>query len=110
MSEDRPRSFEEALRAIAQEVTRSVERLQDLDMDEVARTAGVAPELAKRWVEDAGEWLRERTAPVPARGGDPLRGAGPHPLDVPTGEQGLALAALDSGRWTLEPGTSALSV
>lgn len=40
---------------------------------------------------------------------DPLRAAGPHPLDVPTDEQGLALAALDSGRWTVEPGTSALT-
>ncbi len=41
--------------------------------------------------------------------GDPLRGAGPTPLDVPTSEQGEALAALDSGRWTLEPGTEALA-
>ena len=40
---------------------------------------------------------------------DPLRGAGPDPLDIPTDEQGRALAALDSGRWTVEPGTSALS-
>jgi hypothetical protein len=41
--------------------------------------------------------------------GDPLRGAGPNPLDVPTTEQGEALAAMDSGRWTLEPGTEALA-
>ena len=40
---------------------------------------------------------------------DSLRGAGPDPLDAPTPEQGRALAALDSGRWTVEPGTSALS-
>jgi hypothetical protein len=40
---------------------------------------------------------------------DPLRGAGPHPLDVPTEEQGLALAALESGRWTVEPGSRKLS-
>jgi hypothetical protein len=39
---------------------------------------------------------------------DPLRGAAPHPLDVPTEEQGLALAALDSGRWTVEPGSHQL--
>ena len=39
---------------------------------------------------------------------DPLRGAGPHPLDVPTEEQGVALAALESGRWSIEPGTSML--
>ena len=29
---------------------------------------------------------------------------------MPTAEQGIALAALDSGRWTIEPGTTALSV
>ena len=29
---------------------------------------------------------------------------------MPTRQQGTALAALESGRWTLEPGTSALSV
>jgi hypothetical protein len=44
----------------------------------------------------------------PAAHEDPLRGAGPHPLDVPTGEQGPALAALHSGRWSVEPGTNAL--
>jgi len=40
---------------------------------------------------------------------DPLRGAAPNPLDVPTTEQGQALAALDSGRWIVEPGTEALA-
>jgi hypothetical protein len=41
---------------------------------------------------------------------DPLRNAGPHPLDLATADQGLALAALDSGRWRVEPGTSALAL
>ena len=41
--------------------------------------------------------------------GDALRGAAPNPLDRPSAEQGEALAALDSGRWTLEPGTEALA-
>ena len=40
---------------------------------------------------------------------DPLRGAAPSPLDVPTTDQGQALAALDSGRWTIEPGSDALA-
>jgi hypothetical protein len=35
--------------------------------------------------------------------------AAPHPLDLPTDDQGAALAALDSGRWTVEPGTNALA-
>jgi hypothetical protein len=32
----------------------------------------------------------------------------PHPLDLPTEQQARALAALESGRWTLEPGTTVL--
>ncbi|TMM04149.1 MAG: hypothetical protein E6G05_06815 [Actinobacteria bacterium] len=39
---------------------------------------------------------------------DPLRGAAPHPLDIPTTEQGRALAALESGRWFVEPASSRL--
>jgi hypothetical protein len=31
--------------------------------------------------------------------------AGPHPLAMPTAEQGAALAALESGRWKIESGT-----
>jgi hypothetical protein len=42
-------------------------------------------------------------------GEDPLFSAGPHPLDLPTDEQGMALAALESGRWMVEPGTDALA-
>ncbi|UGS36368.1 hypothetical protein [Capillimicrobium parvum] len=126
-------SFEDALRAIAQEVNRGIERLSEVDLDEVARTTGLDPDKAKDWFDSAGTWLRVRIeqvdpssftmpgtpAPAPADdeptaartpGDDPLRGFGPHPLDVPTAEQGVALAALDSGRWTIEPGTSALAV
>jgi hypothetical protein len=39
---------------------------------------------------------------------DPLRGAAPDPLDLPTTEQGRALAALESGRWFVEPGSNRL--
>jgi hypothetical protein len=39
---------------------------------------------------------------------DPLRGAAPHPLDIPTAEQGRALAALESGRWFVEPASNRL--
>ena len=46
---------------------------------------------------------RRATAP------DPLSGAAPSALDLPTAEHGEALAALDSGRWTVEPGTEALA-
>jgi hypothetical protein len=121
--------FEETLRAIADEVTRAVERVSEIDLESAARSAGADPDAVKQWIEGAGQWLREQIehvdiAPFPAgepsaarerrdagaaAGEDPLRGAGPHPLDAPTAEQGLALAALESGRWALEPGTSALA-
>jgi len=34
----------------------------------------------------------------------PEHPAGPHPLAMPTAEQGVALAALESGRWRIESG------
>jgi hypothetical protein len=126
--------FEEVARALADEVSRAIERLSEIDLDEIARAASAEGERARRWIDDLGRWLREQGdatghAPFgsgedrehgPARadrsargrptGQDPLRHAGPHPLDLPTADQGLALAALDSGRWRVEPGTSALAV
>jgi hypothetical protein len=116
MSNDEQRdNFEEALRAMAQNIGDSLKRLvgDDFDFDDVVRATGVDPDEAKRWAHEAGEWLNTRSGRFhgepagPKRTAeDPLRGADPHPLDVPTDEQGLALAALDSGRWTIEPGTS----
>ena len=126
-------NFEEMLREFAQEVSRSAERMSQLDVDEIAERIGVDPVRARQWVESAGGWLRAqagsfggepssepesfsgdvefpaaRTPSSPFEE-DPLSSAGPHPLDLPTEEQGLALAALDSGRWTIEPGSSTLA-
>ena len=137
MSQDEPsgESFEEQLRAIARELGRSVERAVDnIDVDDFAQMFGVDAGSAREWMESAGAWLRsqadrfEGDFPVnmptpwrppagdspspsqkPMRSDDPLRGAGPHPLDLPTDEQGIALAALESGRWMVEPGTDALA-
>jgi hypothetical protein len=122
MSDDeRPRTFEDAARDIADEVRRSIERASQADPDEILRATGVDPDRVREWVDTAGEWLRSqiegagggrdpRRGPATPSGEDLLRDAEPHPLDVPTPQQGIALAALDSGRWTLEPGTTALSV
>ena len=122
--EDKPKSFEETLRAIADEVTRSIERIRLSDLEDMAREYGVDAERARSFMDNAGEWLRAqaetmRDAPMPGAAPTPpretpswedsLRGAGPDPLDLPSDDQGRALAALDSGRWTVEPGTSALS-
>jgi hypothetical protein len=123
-------SFEDMVRSIAEEIGRSVERLAgQVDVDEFAGAVGVDPERARDWVQTAGSWLRARaeslgdevaarrpwTAPEEspskpaASGEDPLRGAHPSALDLPTEEQGLALAALESGRWIVEPGSDALA-
>src|SRR3954470_7112682 len=125
MSEPDPErsSFEDVARALAEEVSGAIERLSEIDLDEIARVASVEGERARQWIDDPGRWLRERGGagehgPAPAdrstperpTGDDPLRHAGPHPLDLPTPDQGVALAALDSGRWRVEPGTSALAV
>lgn len=131
--DDKPKSFEDALREIAGEVQRGIERFQAGDFEDVARTYGVDADRAKQFIDNAGEWLRAQAdsfgdmgfptadtpapAPAPSRSEpakrtwelDPLSHAGPDPLDLPTDDQGRALAALDSGRWTIEPGTSMLT-
>jgi hypothetical protein len=133
MSDDDPdrSNFEEVAKALAEEVTRAIERISDFDMDEIARTAGAEAERARLWIDDLGRWLREQAGAAAASGftppwdnaqapadpappgsataDDPLTHAGPHPLDLPTADQGVALAALDSGRWRIEPGTSMLA-
>jgi hypothetical protein len=127
-------SFEDVARALVEEVSRAIERLSEIDVDEISRAASAEAERARRWIDELGRWLREQgdavgNAPFGAGGAwehgptpsdrsardrptgeDPLRHAGPHPLDLPTADQGLALAALDSGRWRVEPGTSTLAV
>ncbi len=127
-------SFEETVRSIARELGRSVERaMERVDLDEVADSIGVDPTSAREWADSIGGWLRSqaetlgdevanratgapepRPEPAPAEprsrsGEDPLSSAQPHPLDLPSTEQGLALAALDSGRWSVEAGTSRLT-
>ena len=114
-------SFEEKLRALAREVSRSVERAAGrLDLDEIADRIGMGGERVKELAEFAGQWLNDQVLAPNARSSaraaqaDPdgqdggLRLAGPHPLDLPTEEQGLALSALQSGRWQVEPGTNEL--
>jgi hypothetical protein len=117
-------SFEDALRSIAAELGRYIERsIDNVDVEDLAGTLGVDPSAARGWIESAGGWLSSHTetlgddlaryapkpGPPPASRVDPLGGAGPHPLDLPTDEQGLALTALDSGRWIVEPGADALA-
>ncbi|HLY50905.1 MAG TPA: hypothetical protein VKR21_17075 [Solirubrobacteraceae bacterium] len=117
------RSFEETLRSLANELGRFIERsVENADVDQFAESMGIDAGAARDWLDGAGNWLRgnaENLGEEVARrvGGnphntsprtDPLGDLGPHPLDLPTEEQGRALAALESGRWALEPGTDAL--
>jgi hypothetical protein len=116
-------SFEEKVRAIAREVSRSIERVAQVDLEEIAEAVGLDAARATELMDGAMGWLRTHAegfgddvtvwghGPEDAATHDErLRSAGPHPLDLPTGEQGLALAALDSGRWTVEAGSHTLQV
>ena len=110
----------------------------DVDVDDLAGYVGVDPDRARDWMETAASWLgaqlehlgdefASRTSGAASESGtpgsaseprdstshsptteDPLRGAAPHPLDIPTAEQGRALAALESGRWFVEPASNRL--
>jgi hypothetical protein len=108
-------NFEDFLRSMAGGLGDSLQhKLDELDLDGVSATFGVDADQAREWVEGAAGWMRTQfdartPAPrTPAPREDPLRGAAPHPLDLPSDEQGVALAALDSGRWTVEAGSNKL--
>lgn len=128
MSENDPdkESLEETLRAIAEELGRKLESSVDgFDSDKIAESFGVDPTLARDWVDNTSSWLRgfadnlgaevtrrvgeQREPKRPTSDADLFGGAVAHPLDLPTEEQALALAALDSGRWAVEPGSDTLT-
>jgi hypothetical protein len=99
------RNFEDVARALADEVNRAVERLSAIDLDDIVRTANEEAERARRWIEDLAQSLSQTGDAAPSPEDAPVRHAGPHPLAMPTTEQGVALAALESGRWRIESGT-----
>jgi hypothetical protein len=104
-------SFEEKLRAFARELGQSVERVTgNVDVDEIADRIDTGGDRVRELTGFAGRWLQDLADDPAARGTAPrqLRRAGPDPRDLPTEEQGLALGALDSGRWKVEPETDEL--
>lgn len=130
-------SFEDRLRALGEEISRSVQRISELDMEELSQRYGVDADGARAFADAAGRWLNDHLSPgeppsgpaqrpdedstarplsedldlnVPSDAPQTPRGSGPgpHPLDLPTDQQGVALSALDSGRWTVRPGNGQL--
>lgn len=112
-------SFEARLRAIADQIVQS---LSDNDIDDVAQRFGVDPDRARGVANSVERWLNDLVEQAPRPGTRPTApgttrhaappttfGAAPHPLDLPTEEQGVALSALDSGRFTVRPGSSVLA-
>jgi hypothetical protein len=108
--EEQPESFEEKLRAIARELSESVERAAErVDVDAIADQIALGGERVRELAESAGKWLNgmQGAEGEPKKeGGKARRLQGPHPLDVPTEDQALALSALASGRWRVAPGTN----
>jgi hypothetical protein len=111
-------SFEDRLRAIADQIVQS---LSGDDIDGVAQRFGVDADRARGIASSVERWLSDSLfeqapqtgaqpgAPGPQRAASTATfGGGPHPLDLPTSEQGVALSALDSGRFSVRPGSSVL--
>jgi hypothetical protein len=116
-------SFEKKLRAIATDLSHSVERaVESIDRDEIARQIEMGGERLRQLADLTGRWISHRLSDPEAHRAEQARDlepetaartlprAGPHPLDVPSDQQGRALSALDSGRWSVEPGTDELVV
>jgi hypothetical protein len=130
MSDD---SFEQRVRAIADQISRSMERIADLDLEQFAEGYGVDVDRARSVANAAGQWLNDhlssgeplfgeeqahdRDAAAPGANANEERtdfgkrstSPGPHPLDLATGQQGLVLSALDSRRWAVRPGSNQLA-
>src|SRR4051794_20547271 len=95
--EDKPWSFEDALKQIADEVTRGIERFQSGELEDMARNFGVDPGSARRFFDNAGDWLRAQAENVnfePA----PEPAAPPRSRRRPTGTSRSAARART--RWT----------
>ena len=107
MADDEPdgRSFEDVARAVADEVNRALERLSEIDLDDIARAANEEAGQARRWIEDLARSLVSSGDVARSPEDEPVHRAGPHPLAMPTTEQGMALAALESGRWRIDSNT-----
>jgi hypothetical protein len=83
-------------------------QLEHLGDEFASRTAGSASEDKPKSKPSSSAHDPRGFGARGAEADDPLRGAAPDPLDIPTAEQGRALAALESGRWFVEPASNRL--
>ena len=81
----------------------ALRRLENVvDPDTLKRVSSLLdPELLKRFTGGFGGFAGFG---APGTSAGPT-GTAPHPLDVPSPAQGLALSAIDSGRWSVAPGS-----
>src|SRR5205823_1003149 len=102
-------SFEKRVRAFATELSRSVQRaVKSIDLDGIARQIELGGERFRDLADSTGRWISDRLSDPEAHDAANARDfepetaartrpvAGPHPLDLPSDEQGRALSALDS--------------
>ena len=131
-------NFEQRLRALVEEIQTSLEHaVEQVDLSELNERVeelreplehaverldlgGIADRLdvnARELADRAASWLGRQfgtaasssapdVGPQLDAASSPRRG--PHPLDLPTEAQGLALSALESGRWKVDPGSDEL--
>lgn len=84
--------FEDRLRAIAKEISRSVER----NIDDVAETFGVDADRARQFAEAAGQWLNDHVE----GNGEELFGR-PRPAEPAPPEKGEKAEPAEPGRASL---------
>src|ERR1700756_2137281 len=92
-------NFEDRLRAIAEEISRSMQRMSEVDLEDLAERYGFDVDRARTFADTAGRWLNDLLSTGDpffsqgqsgARGSTPGRPAdaddpAPHPgLDQPT--------------------------
>lgn len=125
MTQQRPDGFDDVVRGIVGEAVRFAEQASRREASGFGGAGGIDLDRARRWADDVGRRFageaaatrgsdrpagtsaapttRQGAHEVPVVDAEVVVPAPPHPRDVPTEEQGRALAALDSGRWSLDP-------
>ena len=107
-----------------------MQRISEVDMEELSQRYGVDADRARAFADAARRWLNDHLSagdplfghvqhpdddgalrpldadldvegPPEAAQTPPDSGAGPHPLDLPTDQQGLVLSALALDSWSL---------